>query len=196
MTELSAVSKLALESALTEPSAYTEIKNVLEKKVIRQSVNKEITATASATSLTTADSGAYVLFDFDGAYTFNLPPITANDIGTTFTFIETVASDNLRSVVTGRANDRYVGAVANLFDGAKTDGSTGGKAVAVIGSNKSTIKFDDNLTNAGGSVGSWVTVTAITTGNTASSSDNTLVWAVQGVMTAVAEGGTGAAFFA
>ena len=191
MTELSAVSKLALESALTEPSAYTEIKNVLEKKVIRQSSD-----TDTARTLTVEESGAYVLLDENEAYTITLPKITASDIGTTFTFIETVVSNNLRSIVTAYDNDYYVGAVANLFDGAKTDGSTGGKALAVPGGTTTTIKFDDDLNNAGGSLGSWVTVTAILTGNTAAGGGAKLVWAVQGVMAAKTENGTGAAFFA
>tara|TARA_R100000655_G_scaffold50642_6_gene88260 strand:+ start:2428 stop:3003 length:576 start_codon:yes stop_codon:yes gene_type:complete len=191
MTELSAVSKLALESALTEPSAYTEIKNVLEKKVIRQSSDDN-----TARTLTVEESGAYVLLDENEAYTITLPEITASDIGTTFTFIETVVSNNLRSIVTAYDNDYYVGAVANLFDGAKTDGSTGGKALAVPGGTTTTIKFDDDLNNAGGSLGSWVTVTAILTGNVAASGGAKLVWAVQGVMAAKTENGTGAAFFA
>ena len=191
MTELSAVSKLALESALTEPSAYTQIKNVLEKKVIRQSADDD-----TARTLTVEENGAYVLLDENEAYTITLPKIEAKDIGTTFTFIETVVSNNLRSIVTAYDNDYYVGAVANLFDAAKTDGSTGGKALAVPGGTTTTIKFDDDLNNAGGSLGSWVTLTAILTGNTAASGGAKLVWAVQGVMAAKTEGGTGAAFFA
>jgi hypothetical protein len=163
----------------------------LKREVIRQSADSD-----TAITLTTQQSGALILLDEDEAYTITLPAITADDIGTTYEILESVASDNLRSVVTAYDNDYYVGGVTNTFDAAKTDGSTGGIAFLTAGGTDTTIKFDDDLANGGGGVGSRVVLTAVLTGNTGAGGGTKLVWAVSGNKIMQAETDTGAAFFA
>lgn len=193
MTELSAVSKLALESALTEPSAYTEIKTILEKKVIRQSAD-----TDTALTLTTADSGALVLLDEDEAYTITLPYITASDIGTTFTFQVTLNSNNDRYVTTPHANDYIIGAV-QLLPSAVWGATTAQDGLAVTCISDSTadraITFDNNLANGGGSLGSTVTLTAVLEGNIASGSGAKAVWSISGYLTTADPNSDGTAVF-
>lgn len=194
MTELSAVSKLALESALTEPSAYTEIKTILEKKVIRQSAD-----TDTALTLTTADSGALVLLDEDEAYTITLPYITASDIGTTFTFQVTLNSNNDRYVTTPIADDFLIGAVQMLPSavwGATT--AQDGLAVTCIADSATdrAITFDNNLANGGGSLGSTVTLTAVLAGNVAGVSTSAkAVWSISGYLTTADPNSDGTAVF-
>ena len=126
-----------------------------------------------------------------------MPPITANDIGVTYTIIETVVSDLLRKIVTKYDNDYLVGGVTNLFDAAKTDGSTGGVAFVSAGGTDTTIILgDDNLANSGGGLGATVVLTAVLAGNTGAGGGAKLVWAVTGNKIAQAENDTGAAFFA
>ena len=125
-----------------------------------------------------------------------MPAITEADIGVSYTFIETVVSDLLRKITTAYDNDYYVGGVSNLFDAAKTDGSTGGLAFVSAGATDTIITLgDDNLANAGGGLGATVTLTAILAGNTAGGGGAKLVWAVTGTKIAQAETDTGAAFF-
>ena len=162
-----------------------------QREVLRQTVF------TTTTELTVAQSGALVLLDKNEATQITLPPITANDIGVTYTIIETVVSDLLRKIVTKYDNDYFVGGVTNLFDAAKTDGSTGGVAFVSAGGTDTTIILgDDNLANSGGGLGATVVLTAVLAGNTGAGGGAKLVWAVTGNKIAQAENDTGAAFFA
>ena len=161
----------------------------LKQEVIRQSADSD-----TAITLTVQQSGALILLDEDEAYTITLPEITSSDIGTTFTIMETVISDLLRKIVTAYDNDYYVGGVSNLFDAA---GDTDVQVQFVsAGATDVTITLgDDNLANAGGGLGAFVTLTAILTGNTEGGGGAKLVWAVSGTKVAQAITDTGAAFF-
>tara|TARA_Y100000310_G_scaffold191754_1_gene191684 strand:- start:224 stop:784 length:561 start_codon:yes stop_codon:yes gene_type:complete len=159
----------------------------------RQQVLRQSDDSDTAITLTVAQSGAIMLLDEDEAYAVTLPAITIGDIGVNYTFQETVVSDLDRTVNTAYDNDYFVGGVANLFDAAKTDGSTGGIAYLVTGGTDVQYTFDDNLANAQGGLGSWIKVTAILTGNITSGGGAKLVWSLQGIGIAQAETGTGAA---
>ena len=161
----------------------------------RQEVLRQSDDSDTAITLTVAQSGAIMLLDENEAYAITLPAITINDIGVNYTFMETVVSDTDRTVNTAYDNDYFVGGVANLFDAAKTDGSTGGIAFVSAGSTDVQYTFDDNVSNGQGGLGSWVKMTAILTGNTGAGGGAKLVWAVSGVSVAQAETGTGAATF-
>ena len=196
MTELSAVSKLALESALTEPSAYTEIKTALEKPVIRQSAAAGWND--AAYTLTTAQSGALVLLDKDEATVVTLPAITANDIGVHYTFMQTLASDEDRYITTAYDNDYLIGSIVLLpsavwASGTAQDGLAA-NLLAASGTDVS-ITFDDNLANGAGGVGSTVTLTAILTANIAASGGAKAVWAVTGQMFTADPNSDGTAVF-
>lgn len=160
------------------------------KRIIRQT-DATIGWNDGAIELTYGMSGALILLDKDEATTVTLPQVTAAAIGTSFTFLETVASNNLRSIVTKFDNDYFVGGVASLpvadEDGAHVFTSTGGT--------DTTIKFDDDLQNGAGGLGAIVTVTAILTGNTGAGGGAKLCWAVDGVMPTADPNGDGTAIF-
>ena len=73
-----------------------------QREVVRQSDDDD-----TAITLTVSQSGALVLFDEDEAYAITLPAITSSDIGVTYEFMETVASDLLRKITTAYDNDYY-----------------------------------------------------------------------------------------
>ena len=153
------------------------------------------TVFTTARTLSVQESGALILMDKNEATTITLPAITANDIGVTYTFMQTVVSNLLRKIVTAYDNDYLVGGVSNLFDAA------GDTDVAVqfvsAGATDTTIVLGDNdLANAGGGLGANVTLTAVLTGNTEAGGGAKLVWAVSGAKVAQAITDTGAAFFA
>ena len=177
-------------SALTDTEA-TRISNS-QREVIRQSDDDD-----TAITLTTSQSGALVLLDEDEAYAITLPAITSSDIGLHYTFMETVASSNDRTIDTAYDNDYYVGGVHVLPTAAWGSGTAqdGGVFGLAAGATDVQITFDDNLANGAGHVGSWVDLVAVLTGNTASGGGAKLVWSVTGNMGTADPNGTGAAIF-
>ena len=177
-------------SALTDTEA-TRISNS-QREVIRQSDDDD-----TAITLTTSQSGALVLLDEDEAYAITLPAITSSDIGVHYTFMETVASSNDRTIDTAYDNDYYVGGVHVLPTAAWGSGTAqdGGVFGLAAGATDVQITFDDNLANGAGHVGSWVDLVAVLTGNTASGGGAKLVWSVTGNMGTADPNGTGAAIF-
>lgn len=156
---------------------------------------RQTTATGwndAALTLTVASKSAILIFDKDEATAVTLPAITSANLGVSFTFIETVASDNLRSIVTAYDNDYFVGGVQL----GTTAAENGAKGFIPTGGTDTTIKFDDNLANGAGSLGSTVTCTAILTGNTGAGGGAKLVWLVSGSMGTADDNSTGAAIFA
>ena len=177
-------------SALTDTEA-TRISNS-QREVIRQSDDDD-----TAITLPTSQSGALVLLDEDEAYAITLPAITSSDIGVHYTFMETVASSNDRTIDTAYDNDYYVGGVHVLPTAAWGSGTAqdGGVFGLAAGATDVQITFDDNLANGAGHVGSWVDLVAVLTGNTASGGGAKLVWSVTGNMGTADPNGTGAAIF-
>ena len=177
-------------SARTDTEA-TRISNS-QREVIRQSDDDD-----TAITLTTSQSGALVLLDEDEAYAITLPAITSSDIGVHYTFMETVASSNDRTIDTAYDNDYYVGGVHVLPTAAWGSGTAqdGGVFGLAAGATDVQITFDDNLANGAGHVGSWVDLVAVLTGNTASGGGAKLVWSVTGNMGTADPNGTGAAIF-
>jgi hypothetical protein len=164
----------------------------LKQEVIRQSADSD-----TAITLTVTQSGALVLLDEDEAYAITLPAITSSDIGTNFTIMETVASNNDRTVNTAYDNDYWVGGVHILPSAAWAAGTAQDDGVFGLsaGGTDVQITFDDDLANGAGHVGSWVTVTAVLTGNVEAGGGAKLVWAVSGNMGTADPDGTGAAVF-
>jgi len=165
--------------------------------LLRQVISQTAVVASNAISLTVEQSGALVLLDKDEAVTITLPQITAKDVGVTYTFVESLASDNLRSVVTAFDDDCIIGGFSQGFDAGSTDstGTFAHKSFA-IGAAVVRIKIDDNLANAGGGPGTHFTCTAIAEGNVAASGGDKAVWLLTGHFVAQAEAGTGAAFLA
>ena len=151
----------------------------------RQQVLRQSSDTDTAITLTTAQSGALVLFDEDEAYAITLPAITAADIGVNYTFMETIASNNDRTIDTAYDNDYYVGSLVLLPSAVWASGTAQDGLAANIVANAGSdvqITFDDNLANGAGGVGSLVKLTAVIAGNVASSGGAKLVWALTGQM--------------
>ena len=162
-------------------------------EVLRQSSD-----TDTAITLTTAQSGALVLYDEDEAYAITLPAITAGDIGVNYTFMETIASNNDRTIDTAYDNDYYVGSLVVLPSAGWASGTAQDGLAANIVANAGSdvqITFDDNLANGAGGVGSIVKLTAIVVGNIASSGGAKLVWAVTGQMFTADPNSDGTAIF-
>ena len=132
--------------------------------------------------MTVAESGALILLDKDEATTITLPSIAVGDIGTEYTFLETVASNNVRKVVTAYNNDYYIGALMMLPSAVWASGTDqDGLAVSTIaGSTDTTITLDGNDASGAGGVGCMINLTAVLTGNTAAGGGSKFVWAVTG----------------
>ena len=162
------------------------------REVLRQSDDSN-----TAITLTVAQSGSLVLFDEDEAYAITLPAITINDIGVNYTFMETVASNNDRTIDTAYNNDYYIGGVHILPSAAWAAGTAQDDGVFGLsaGGTDVQITFDDDLANGAGHVGSWVKVTAVLAGNVGAGGGAKLVWAVCGNMGTADPNGTGAAVF-
>ena len=155
------------------------------------------TVFTTARTLSVQESGALVLLDKDEATAITLPAITAADIGVTYTFIETVASNHDRTINTAYDNDYFVGGVHILPSAAWGSGTAqdGGVFGLVAGATDVQLTFDDNLANGAGGLGSQVKCTAVLTGNTASGGGGKLVWAVEGSMMTADPNGDGTAVF-
>ena len=163
---------LARVEALLE-NLKRPVKDFNQRRVLRAS-----NFTSDAYTLTAADTGCVVLLDEDAATTITMPAVTADDIGNTYLIIETVASDNDRTINTAYDNDYWVGGVANL----PTAAEAGAKVFVAAGATDTIITFDDSLQNGAGAVGAWVRLTAVLTGNTAAGGGAKLVWLVEGVL--------------
>ena len=162
---------------------------------VRQEVLRQSDDSNTALTLTVAQSGAIMLLDENEAYTITLPAIRFQDIGVSYTIMETVVSDLLRKVVTPYDNDYFVGGVVNAFDAAgDTDVMIG--FVSAGATDTTIIVSDDDLANAGGGLGGTVTLTSVLAGNIADGGGAKLVWAVTGKKVAQAITDTGAAYFA
>ena len=125
---------------------------------------------------TISQRGSIFLLDKDEATTVTLPAVTSSDLGATFTFIETVASNAARAITTTYDNDYFVGGL-NVGTTAAESGAVG--FIVAAGTDR-VLTFDDNLANGMGAVGSHATFTAVLTGNTGAGGGAKLVWAVTG----------------
>ena len=162
-----------------------------QRQVLRQTV---FTTTKT---LTVGESGALVLFDKDEASAITLPAITSADLGVNYTFLETVASNNDRTVDTAYNNDYYIGSLM-MLPSAVWAASTAQDDAAfntIAGSTDTQITWDGNLANGMGGVGSQVTLTAILTGNTAAGGGSKFVWSVTGNVFTFDPDSTGVAVF-
>ena len=164
-----------------------------KREVIRQSDDSDTSIT-----LKIGQSGALVLLDEDEAYAITLPAISSADIGATYTFMETIASNTDRTIDTAYDNDYYVGSLVLLpsavwASGTAQDGLAAN--IVVNAANDVQITFDDNLQNGAGGVGSIVELTAVVTGNTAAGGGAKLVWALTGQMFTADPNSDGTAIF-
>ena len=177
--------------------AFLGAQSGIKKEVIRQT-DGTISWNDGDYALTVSQSGATILFDKDEATTVTLPAITAADIGITYTFVETVASNNARKIITKWDEDNFIGSIV-LLPSAVWAAGTAQDDLDIFctadTSQDNTILFDDNETNGAGAVGSKITLTAVVTGNTADGGGDKSVWLVSGYMGTADPNSSGAAVF-
>ena len=164
----------------------------------RQEVLRQSDDTNTAITLTVAQSGALVLFDENEAYAITMPAVTLDDVGITYTFMETIASNTDRNINTAYDNDYFVGSLVVLPSAVWGSGTAQDGLAANIVANAANdvqITFDDDLANGAGGVGSIVNLTAIVTGNTGAGGGAKLVWAVTGQMFTADPNSNGTAIF-
>ena len=164
----------------------------------RQEVLRQSDDTDTAITLTVAQSGALVLFDENEAYAITMPAVTLDDVGITYSFMETIASDTDRNINTAYDNDYFVGSLVVLPTAVWGAGTAQDGLAANIVANAANdvqITFDDDIANGAGGVGSIVNLTAIVTGNTGAGGGAKLVWAVTGQMFTADPNSNGTAIF-
>tara|TARA_R110001592_G_scaffold37424_3_gene124837 strand:- start:154 stop:831 length:678 start_codon:yes stop_codon:yes gene_type:complete len=166
------------------------------REVIRQTAATDWND--GAYTLTVGQSGALILLDKNEATAVTLPSITAAQIGTTYTFVQTLASNTDRTINTAYDNDYFIGSVA-LLPSAVWAAGTAQDGLDIFATanpaNDVQLTFDDDLANGAGGVGSTVTITAILTGNTGAGGGAKAVWLVEGVMATGDPNSNGTAIF-
>lgn len=156
----------------------------------RLNFKQNVITPGGARTLTVDESGSLVIVA--GNDNILLPNITANDIGTTFTFIYPVASANAAIVRTGGAaalSDDFVPGFVPCINTADVSASAfiGGVPVA---DNDNTFTFDSDAANGITLAGSVLTCTAI-----AASAVGANVWLCGGTLISSDQDSTGAAYF-
>ena len=131
--------------------------------------------TATAVKLGDNDSNKLFVFNTTAACTVTLPEITPDNIGWTATFIVKANNDNVNRIDTADGNDTtgdiYVGGLHGVT-------TTAAQSLFIIAAdNDASLVMDSNDANGGGSVGTVVTVTAISYSSTAHSH-----WHLSGVL--------------
>lgn len=116
--------------------------------------------TAAAT-LTAADSGALCVWPSATGFTYTLPIITSDIIGTEFEFLcATTNSATACKIITGQATDLLVGEVLSFVD-ATTPGANPGPKGFVFATDKIACTMGGSDTTTGGVAGTRIRVTAV-----------------------------------
>lgn len=124
---------------------------------INAKTKKIVTPGATSTTLTVGASDSICLFD-GATEAYILPTIATIDVGTTFTFLVTVAA-NTAQTVTAAAADLMIGGVVIWDD---TAAYTAPQSVVLKADVSNDVIFTMNGTTKGGKVGSVVKFTAVT----------------------------------
>ena len=150
-------------------------------------------------NLDVSESGSIILLDLSsisgGKISIYLPEITSNDIGVNYTFIQTVDVDyNTNQYIrTKYNNDKFVGGVKLLHNGTvSTNNDTNAKNF-VSSNNKKIILLSGSKSSSGIGIGCYIKCVAILEGNTSSTSDDKLVWAVTGQVASAGASSSGQA---
>lgn len=128
-----------------------------------------------AQTLTTAQSGALCLFNSATGYTFTLPAITANDIGTWFEFLVTTTNTaTADKIITDAATTFLKGEVLVYVDNTTPAANPGPKGFSFNGTTHVACTMGGADTTAGGVAGTRVRVEAI----------STTIWSITGTIVA------------
>lgn len=123
---------------------------------------KKRSVITGATTLTVAQSGSICLWNTAAGYTFTLPAITVDDIGTTFKFLvtTTVTSSN-HKVITDAATTFLKGSVQQFVEDTTPAANPGPKDFLFNGTTHVACTMAGSTT--GGIAGTWLELTAIST---------------------------------
>jgi len=128
-----------------------------------QSIRRRIVSDGAQT-LTTAQSGALCLFNNATGFTFTLPAITANTVGTWYEFMCSVTNTaTVAKVITDSASTFLLGEIWLGVDNTTPAAGPGPKAYALNGTTHRAINQGGADTTTGGVIGSYFKVTAIST---------------------------------
>jgi len=115
-----------------------------------------------ATTLTTAQSGTLCLWNAAAGYTFTLPAITANDVGTWFDFQVQVTNTSVAcKIITGAASSFLLGSVLTSVIATTPGANPGPKAFAFDGATHVACTMGGSDTTAGGVTGTRIRVEAL-----------------------------------
>ncbi len=125
-----------------------------------QNVKRQILS--GAQTLTVAQSGSLCLFNAAAGYTFTLPIITADNVGTWFEFFCSVTNTSVAAkILTGAASSFLVGAVLSSTVAATPSATLGPKAFSFDGATHVACTMGGTDTTAGGVIGTRVKVLAL-----------------------------------
>jgi len=196
MAEKSCVKDLSTQNLEVKKSCFLNGKLQGNKMPILRA-----TDFGSSKNLDVSESGSFILLDLSsilgGEINIYLPEITSNDIGVNYTFIQTINGDfGFRNYIrTKYNNDKFVGGLKLLYNGTvSTNNDTNAKNFISFNDKKAIMLSDSKLTAAGG-IGCYIKCVAILEGNTSSTSDDKVVWAVTGQLTSAASYASGLALF-
>lgn len=117
-----------------------------------------------AQTLTVSQSGALCLFNSATGYTFTLPAITTEDIGTWFEFVVTVTNTATAcKIITDAATTFLKGEVLTYVDATTPSSTAGPKGFAFNGSTHVACTMGGADTTTGGVAGTRVLVQAVST---------------------------------
>tara|TARA_R110000868_G_scaffold40556_1_gene139830 strand:- start:1645 stop:2154 length:510 start_codon:yes stop_codon:yes gene_type:complete len=117
-----------------------------------------------AQTLTVAQSGALCLFNAATGYTFTLPAVSANDVGTWFEFLVTVTNTATADKIISDAATTYLkGEVHTFVDATTPSAAAGPKGFSFDGTTHIACIMGGADTTKGGVAGSRVRLEAIST---------------------------------
>lgn len=115
-----------------------------------------------ATTLTTAQSGALCLWNSATGYTFILPAITANTVGTWFDFVVTVTNTATAcKVITDAATTFITGSPLTYINNTTPGANPGPKGFLFDPAASIAVVMGGSDTTAGGIAGTHITLTAV-----------------------------------
>jgi hypothetical protein len=128
-----------------------------------------------ATTLTVAQSGALCVWNSATGYTFTLPVITANDVGTWFDFFVSVTNTATAcKIITGAASSFLIGEVLTYIEATTPGANPGPKGFSFNGTTHVACTMGGSDTTAGGVAGTRVRVEAL----------SATQWAISGTVVA------------
>lgn len=152
-----------------------------------------VSSISADTAMSVADSGGVFQINAAGAVVITLPEITANNLGVNYKFYIGAITGDASKIKTATNDDTtgdvFSGSLLNITNAA--NGPASGAVMALVpGADEGVINLDEDLTNAGVQVGSYIECTAFSF-----SSDGHSVWLLNGYIITDLNASNGSALF-